>query len=68
MIQRLDPTIPVVCPRGKGRAFMLIDYSEDHHLMWVIALDDTGEIWTYANPKVRVQSNETLDTKLPNEP
>ncbi len=59
---QLSPSIPVLCPKGKGRAFILIDYGEDHHLMWVVAVDATGEIWTYSNPHVRVQSNTTLDT------
>lgn len=60
---RLDPSIPMVCPKGRGRAIMMIDASEDHHIFWVIVLDDSGQIWTCANPEVRVQANWSLRTK-----
>ncbi len=57
---QLNPTIPMICPKGKGYAIGVIDYSEEHHLMWIIALDSTGEIWTYSNPEVRIQNNITM--------
>ena len=60
MIIQLNPTIPVICPKGKGQALFLIDYSSEHNLMWVIAIDDTCEIWTYQNPEVTVQKNVTM--------
>ena len=57
---QLDPTIPMMTPRGSGYALFVVDYSQEHHLMWVVALDDGGEIWMFENPEVRVQSNFTL--------
>jgi hypothetical protein len=48
------------CPKGKGYAIALIDYSQEHDLMWVIAMDDTGEIWTYPNPLVRMTNNISM--------
>ena len=60
---RLDPSIPVHCPKGRGRAFLALDYSEDHFLFFTIAIDKTGEIWTYPNCDVRVLGNVTLGTK-----
>lgn len=60
---QLQPSIPVFCSRGAGRAFGVIDYGEDHHLMWIIALDANGQIWTVSNPDVRVRGNDTLGTK-----
>ena len=59
MILQLNPTIPVETPLGKGLAHFLIDYGEEHHLMWV-CVQDTGEIWTWENPKVRVQPNPSF--------
>jgi hypothetical protein len=56
--------LPVITPHGKGRAIILIDYSPEEHLLWVVIQDDTGEIWTWPNPKVRAQFNETLDRRL----
>jgi hypothetical protein len=60
MMLQLDPTIPMMTPRGSGYALFVVDYSQEHHLMWVVALDDGGEIWMFENPDVRVQSNFTL--------
>jgi hypothetical protein len=60
MMLQLDPTIPMMTPRGSGYALFVVDYSQEHHLMWVVALDDGGEIWMFENPEVRVQSNFTL--------
>jgi len=60
MIKQLNPTIPMSCPKGNGYAIAVIDYSQEHNLHWVIAIDTTGEIWTYANPEVRMQKNISL--------
>jgi hypothetical protein len=61
MMIQLNPPIPMTTPKGAGQAWALIDYGAEHHLMWVIAMDETGEIWTYANPHVRAQKNITMD-------
>src|SRR5688572_8472374 len=60
MMLQLDPTVPMMTPKGSGYALFVVDYSQEHHLMWVVALDDGGEIWMFENPEVRVQSNFTL--------
>lgn len=58
---QLDPMLPVdVVGKGKGFAFALIDYSQEHHLMFVVALDDSGEIWCVPNMLVRAQKNMSL--------
>jgi hypothetical protein len=56
---QLNPTIPMVSPKGKGYAIGVIDYSTEHHICWVVA-QDSGEIWTWQNPEVRLQSNVTM--------
>jgi hypothetical protein len=61
MYTQLNPTLPVeVQNKGKGYAIGVIDYGQEHHLLWVVVLDANGEIWTAANPLVRVQSNWTM--------
>lgn len=60
---QLHPSYPVETPKGRGRAIILIDYSEDHHLFWVVAMDESGECWMFANPDIRFQTNPTLGTK-----
>ena len=60
MILQLNPTIPLTTPKGNGQALALIDYGSEHDLMWVTAIDETGEIWTFPNPEVRAQKNITM--------
>jgi len=63
--QQLNPTLPVTVEgKGSGFAFAVIDYGQEHHLIWVVAIDGTGEIWSAPNPKVRVQSNWTMGRKI----
>lgn len=64
MILQLNPPIPVTCPKGKGYAWLVIDQGLEHHLLWTVAIDETGEIWTFANPEVRAQKNITANRKL----
>ena len=61
MIVQLSPQIPVITPKGNAKAILLIDYSEDHNLMWVCIQDDSGEIWTWPNYKIRGIKNVSMD-------
>jgi hypothetical protein len=64
--QQLEPTLPVhVLGKGKGTAFAVIDYGQEHNLIWVTALDETGEIWCAPNPLVRFQANWTMGRARP---
>lgn len=59
--QQLDPPIPVhILDKGSGYAFAVIDYGQEHNLIWVTAINDTGEIWCAPNPRVRLQANWTM--------
>jgi hypothetical protein len=50
---QLNPCLPVTVEgKGKGSAFAVIDYGQEHNLIWVVALDDSGEIWCSPNPRV----------------
>lgn len=60
MITQLNPPIPLSTPKGDGMALALIDYGSEFNLMWVTAIDETGEIWTFQNPQVRAQKNITM--------
>jgi hypothetical protein len=65
-LTQLDPHLPVhVEGKGTGYAFAVIDYGQDHNLVWVTAIDATGEIWCAPNPKVRVQANWTMGRAKP---
>jgi len=58
---QLQTPLPVhVIERGPGLAFAVIDYGPEHDLIWVTALDASGEIWCAPNPKVRLARNWTM--------
>ena len=64
--QQLDPPLPVhVLDKGAGYAFAVIDYGQEHNLIWVTAINDTGEIWCAPNPRVRLQANWTMGRARP---
>ena len=68
MILQLDPMIPVfsIEHNMEGYAFLVIDYSQEHDLLFTVALDN-GEIWTISNKGLRFCWNSSMDRiKAPN--
>ena len=62
MITQLNPTIPIirVSDQLKGWAFLVIDYSQEHDLLFTCAMDN-GEIWTLNNKDIRIDKNISLN-------
>jgi hypothetical protein len=60
MIHQLNPTLPLETPKGKGFAHFLIDYSQEHDLLWVVFLNENGECWTFKNSEIRIQKNFSI--------
>jgi hypothetical protein len=61
MFTQLLTPIPLhVLDKGDGFAIGVIDYGQEHDLIWVTAIDATGEIWCAPNPRVRLQPNWTM--------
>jgi hypothetical protein len=61
VITQLNPMIPVhVLGRGDGYAMAIIDYGQEHNLIWVTAITASGEIWCAPNPSVRMAKNWTM--------
>ena len=62
MMIQLNPMIPIVRVSDKmeGYAFLVIDYSQEHNLLFTCAMDD-GEIWTLSNHDIRFCKNISLD-------
>jgi len=58
---QLNPMIPIVrvSDNAKGFAMVLIDYSQEHDLLWVCAIND-GTIWTLPNQEIRMDTNISL--------
>jgi hypothetical protein len=59
MLLQLNPPIPVVTPKGKALAQVLIDYGPEHDLMWTV-FQDNGECWTWNNKEIRAETNQTF--------
>lgn len=60
-IRQLNPMLPMhVIGKGDGYAFLVIDYSQEHDLVWVIAMDKGGAIWSARNQDVRMDINWTM--------
>ena len=57
MLTQLNPSLPMDTPKGAGYAVAVIDYGLEHSLLWVVALNDTGEIWCVPNSEARMQKN-----------
>jgi hypothetical protein len=60
MILQLDPPLPLTTPKGKGWAHFLIDYSQEHNLLYVVFINETGECWTFPNSQIRMDTNFSL--------
>ena len=63
MILQLNPPIPLITSKGKGLAHLVIDMGAEHHLLWVVFLDDGGACWTFPNTEVKAQANVTMGRK-----
>ncbi len=66
MLYQLNPTIPMRCSRGDGYAVAVIEYSQEHHILWVVALNPSGEVWCLANSEISLQIDGSVrHTPLP---
>lgn len=62
---QLSIQIPVhVKDRGNGMAIGWLDYSEEHNLIWIVAMNDTGEVWLEQNQNIRLLNNYTMGRKI----
>jgi hypothetical protein len=64
MILQLNPAIPLETPKGKGFAHFIIDYSQEHEMIWIVFIDSTGECWSFRNPEIRLQRNMTFGRNI----
>lgn len=60
MMIQLNPPLELDTPKGKGLAWIVTDYSFEHDLQWTVAINDTGEIWSFRNQEVRATKNITM--------
>jgi hypothetical protein len=62
MMLQLNPMIPIirVSDNMEGYAFLVIDYSQEHNLLFTCAMNN-GEIWTLPNQEIRFDKNLSLN-------
>lgn len=61
MFTQLNPNLPLyVMGKGDGFALGVIDYGQEHNLIWVTVLNANGEVWCAPNPSVRFGPNWTM--------
>ena len=61
MFTQLNPALPLhVLGKGDGYAVGVIDYGQEHNLIWVTVLNRSGEVWCAPNPSVRFGENWTM--------
>ena len=65
MMMQLNPALPVDTPRGPAYAHMVIDYSQEHYVLFVCFLCDTGECWVLPNRDVKLQMNVSMGIRMP---
>ena len=65
MLTQLNPPLPLLTPKGKAWAHLVIDYGPEADLMWVCFQDEDGACWTWGNRDVRIQANATLGRPTP---
>ena len=64
MLSQLNPPLPLLTPKGKAWAHLVIDYGMEADLLWVCFQDEDGACWTWSNRDVRIQANATLGRRL----
>jgi hypothetical protein len=65
MLTQLNPPLPLLTPKGKAWAHLVIDYGPEADLLWVCFQDEDGACWTWSNRDVRIQPNATLRRVIP---
>ena len=62
MMLQLNPSIPVyiVNKDTTGECIGWIDYSKEDDLLWIVALDNTGEVWIEPNNNIRLIKNYSI--------
>lgn len=68
MILQLNPMIPIIRKSDgmKGYAFLVIDYSQEHYLLFTCAMEN-GDIWSLDNREISLQNNPSLGRHLNNQ-
>jgi hypothetical protein len=64
-LTQLNPPLPLETPKGRGWAHAVIDYSQEHDLLWMVFLNEGGECWCFPNSDIRMVNNFSLGRYVP---
>jgi hypothetical protein len=57
------PNDPPTQPSHSAQHMIFCDRGMEFENEWTVAIDETGEIWTFRNSEVRAQPNRTFGRK-----
>ena len=64
VIHEIQQFIWVITPLGDGQALFLIDYGPHENTIWVVAIQETGEIKHFNSNQIRLCFNNTFDINI----
>ena len=59
-IHEVQQFLWVETPHGDGQALLVIDYGPHENTVWVVALENTGQIKHYTSEQLRMCRNDTF--------
>lgn len=68
MLIQLEPMLPVMTPKGKGFAFVLIDYGQEFDTLFKTIISATGEVWDIPQSQIRGVVNISMGRISPSLP
>ncbi|MCX7319241.1 MAG: hypothetical protein NT113_07010 [Hyphomicrobiales bacterium] len=63
-IHELSQVLWVDSPKGLGLVKFMICDGVDSDILWVTAIQDTGECWTFSNEDIRFAKNITIGRRV----
>lgn len=61
MLHQLNPPIPLETVDGrKCHALLVIDYSQEYEVLFLVAFSDNRELWCLPHTQLRAQENISL--------
>jgi hypothetical protein len=60
MISQLNPQIEVITPLGRGWAFFIIDYGLMLNSIWIVRLNDKGDVKHFESNQIPIEGNPML--------
>ena len=63
IVLEVQQSLQVNTPKGRGRVWLVTDYSSEIEKLFTVILDESGEIWEFTNKDVTATSNVTMGRK-----